>query len=147
MSKPKNIPGTLIALYWEDDPDFLYTYGHVDRATFLDAVRDYYDTDDGLGFGRFPVLQEEPVHHYGRYCFNGSCDGETIRTLHTSPVKSRGAFPLTAAAVGWERHAHCEGYFGEERCWIRKGHTGPHLTHADWWMGREAARMDRGSKP
>ncbi len=141
MKKPKNTPGDLIPLYWEDDPGALYTYGHVDAATFRAAVRDYYCTDDAIGFGRFPVLDEEPVHLWGRYCFGGSCDGETIRILHTGREKTRGAFPLTGASVSWDIRPRCDGYNGEAQCWIRKGHDGPHVDHATWWAGKEARRL------
>jgi len=144
VKKPKNPPGELIPLIWEGDPDALYVYGHVDAATFKAAVSDYYDCDDAIGFGRFPVLDEEPVHLWGRYCFGGSCDGETIRAMHTGKEKTRGAVPLTGASVSWDIRPRCDGYAGDRPCWIRKGHDGLCVDHETWWAGKEARRTERG---
>jgi len=133
--------GDLIPLHWEDDPEALYVRGHVTPEAFQAEVGAHYACGDGLRFGRYPVLQERPVHRWGRYVFGGSDEfGNPRRVLSTSATKSRGAFPLTAASVSWVVHARCGGWAGDEPCWIRQNHEGPHMDYDTWWGQRNACR-------
>lgn len=124
--------GSLISLHWDGDPEALYVRGHVPPETFREAVAGYYGVDD-ISFGDTPILTSEPVHRWGRYCFDGQDSyGNARRALRTFNTPSRGAFKVTAADVTWERRPRCRGEAGTRPCWIRADHKGPHMDFDAW---------------
>jgi hypothetical protein len=91
-------PGDYIPLHWEDAPEALYCYGHIDAAEFIAVC-----AAENPGPGVVPI-PGTPVHKWGAFRFNGQDDcGNPRRSLFTYAEPGRGRFKLTAAdVVRWE---------------------------------------------
>jgi hypothetical protein len=130
---PAHTPGEYLPLHWEEDAEDLYVYGHVTGDVLASAVEaERGGTVDTNDFGSFPVLTGETRQRWARFVFNG-CDeyGNPCRTLREYEEPGRGRFKVTATSpTRWEHHRRCDGYAGDDPCWMRQGHTGNHAPFA-----------------
>lgn len=86
--------GEFLDLYWENEPETLYVYGHVTPDEFRESVSGHY-----RGPGIAPV-PSDPSHRWGAWRFDGQDDdGNRGRVLRTYDVRGRAMFPLTEASV------------------------------------------------
>lgn len=129
-------PGEYLPLSWEGDADTEYLYGHVDAEAFFLAIGSYHGSGPNE-FGTFPVYTNQPRQRWARFVFAGSDWDGPSRTLREYAEPGPGRFKVTACDPDrWERHERCDGSDTDDPCWLRQGHTGPHMAHGTWALGR-----------